>query len=244
MKQVKLSEFNTYLTEQIGQPYVWGGQHLKLTPDNYVSVISKRESDAQHRADAIAYCKRLFDSGASVLYAYDCSGLGMYYLQNVKKVYSYDMSANSMMKQCEIVSAPKNGYWVFRTSGDKAVHIGYMVSDTELIEAKGRKYGVVRTKYKASAWNKIGKPKCFDFEPDPPEPPEPTAWYVLVKGGSVRVRKGPGVLYRTIGIAHRGDRLPLLGTDEKSGWYHVEFNGTDGYITNKPKYTEVVPYGE
>ena len=171
MKQVKLSEFNTYLTEQIGQPFVWGGQHLKLTPENYVSVISKRESDAQHRADAIAYCKRLFDSGASVLYAYDCSGLGMYYLQNVKKVYSYDMTANSMMKQCTLMDEPKKGYWVFRLDDrGKAVHIGYMVSDTELIEAKGRKSGVVRTKYKASAWNKIGKPKCIEFDEPKPEP--------------------------------------------------------------------------
>lgn len=241
MKQVALSEFNSYLTEQIGQPYVYGGQHLKLTPENYVSVISKRESDAQHRADAIAYCKRLFDSGASVLYAYDCSGLGMYFLQNVKKVYSYDMSANSMMHQCEIVSAPKNGYWVFRTSGDKAVHIGYMVSDTELIEAKGRKYGVVRTKYKASAWNKIGKPKCIEFDEPKPEPkPEPTYVYEIKVTGSVNVRKGNGVLSKRIATV-RNCRLPYLGQATDSPyWYMTRVNGQDGYITSKPKYTEVV----
>lgn len=29
-----LKEFNDYLTDQIGQPYVWGGQHTKLTPEN------------------------------------------------------------------------------------------------------------------------------------------------------------------------------------------------------------------
>ena len=46
MKQVALSEFNSYLTEQIGQPYLWGGQHLRLTPENYVREITKREKDA------------------------------------------------------------------------------------------------------------------------------------------------------------------------------------------------------
>ena len=143
----------------------------------------------------------------------------------------------------EIVGEAKRGYWVFRTADDgHATHIGYMVSDTELVEAKGRKYGVVRTKYKPPAWNKIGKPKCFDFEPEPQ--PEPSAWYVKVLGRSVNVRKGPGVLYRSLGTAHRGDRLPYLGTDEKTGWYNVDYNGQPAYITNKPKYTEVVPYGE
>lgn len=240
-----LTEFILYLESQITEPYVWGGQHTRLTPDNYVSVITKMEKDATNRATAIDYCKKQFQAGKTELFAYDCSGLGMYWLYNIKRIFDHDMTADSMMRKCEIVSEPKRGYWVFRTADDgHATHIGYMVSDTELVEAKGRKYGVVRTEYKPSAWNRIGKPKCFDFDPDPPEPPEPTAWYVLVKGRSVRVRKRPSVLYRSLGIAHRGDRLPYLGTDEKTGWYHVEFNGTDGYITNKPKYTEVVPYGE
>lgn len=35
MKTVKLSDFNAYLNEQIGQPYLWGGQPAKLTPDTY-----------------------------------------------------------------------------------------------------------------------------------------------------------------------------------------------------------------
>lgn len=239
-----LTEFIMYLESQITEPYLWGGQHTRLTPDNYVAVITKMEKDATNRANAIAYCEKMFQAGKTELFAYDCSGLGMYWLQNLKHIYKSDMTANGMMGKCEIVSEAKRGYWVFRTNeSGRATHIGYMVSDTELVEAKGRKYGVVRTKYKPSAWNRIGKPKCFDFEPEP-TPPEPTAWYVLVKGGSVRVRKGPGVLYRTIGIAHRGDRLPYLGADEKTGWYNVDYNGQPAYITNKPKYTEVVPHGE
>ena len=242
MKQIELSEFIAYLTEQIGEPYVWGGQHTELTPKNYVSVISKRESDAQHRADAIAYCKRLFDAGATVLYAYDCSGLGMYYLQNVKHIFKSDMTANGMMGQCVLMDEPKKGYWVFRLNDSgKAVHIGYMVSDTELIEAKGRKYGVVRTKYKASAWNKIGKPKCIEFDEPKPEPkPEPTYIYEIKVTGSVNVRKGNGVLSKRIATV-RNCRLPYLGQATDSPyWYMTRINGQDGYITSKPKYTEIV----
>lgn len=239
-----LTEFIIYLESQIAEPYVWGGQHTRLTPQNYISVITKMEKDAANRASAIDYCKKQFQAGKTELFAYDCSGLGMYWLYNVKRIYDHDMTADSMMRKCEIVSEPKRGYWVFRTADDgHATHIGYMVSDTELVEAKGRKYGVVRTVYKPSAWNRIGKPKCFNFDPEP-SPPEPTSWFVKVLGGSVRVRKGPGVLHRSLGTVHRGDELPYLGTDEQSGWYKVDYNGQDAYITNKPKYTEVVPYGE
>ena len=148
MAKVKLSEFNTYLNEQVGQPYIWGAQHLKLTESDYISIITRKESDPTYRASAIAFCKKLFDCGATVLYAYDCSGLGMYYLQDVKKVYSHDMSANGMMGECEKADEPKKGYWVFRLNDGKATPIGYMVSDTEVIHAKGRKFGVTKERWK------------------------------------------------------------------------------------------------
>lgn len=170
-KQINLDEFCRYLNDQVGMPYVWGGQHLMLTPDNYVAVITRRETDEKHRKQAIAYCKKLFNKGATVLFAYDCSGLGMYWLQNVTHTYDNDMNANIMMRTCQIVSEPKRGYWVFKTDkSGRATHVGYMISSTELIEAKGRAYGVVVTKYKKSAWNRIGKPECVDFNEPVPGP--------------------------------------------------------------------------
>lgn len=169
--QVNLDDFIRYLNDQVGMPYVWGGQHLMLTPDNYVSVITRREKDEKHRKNAIGFCEKCFAKGMTTLFAYDCSGLGMYWLENVTHTYKSDMTANGMMGKCQIVSEPKRGYWVFRANEDgRATHIGYMVSDTELIEAKGRAYGVVRTKYKKSAWSKIGKPECIDFNEPVPGP--------------------------------------------------------------------------
>lgn len=236
MKQLNLTEFNKYLNDQVGQPYVWGGQHLKLTPDNYVSVITKRESNETHRNNAIAFCKKKFDAGATVLYAYDCSGLGMYELQNVKGIYSHDMTAAGMLGQCEKVGTAKNGYWVFRTDEKgSVVHIGYMISDSYLVEAKGRAYGVVRTKYKPSAWNIIGKPKCIAFDIEP----KPTVYEIKVKG-SVNVRKGNSVLSKRIATV-RNCNLPYLGQAiDYPNWYMTRINGQDGYITSNPKYTEVV----
>lgn len=250
-----LGEFIEYLIEQIGQPYLWGGQHTKLTPENYEEIIHKREdgrgkyADGTTYADAsIAYCKKLFDSGETVLYAYDCSGLGMYWLSNLNHIY-HDMTADGMMHKCVDVTTagqPKKGWWVFRVSNGRATHIGYMVNDTELIEAKGRKFGVVKTKWKKSDWSQWGIPKCFydeivSPEPEPqPKPPTPeTKQFVEVVGRSVRVRQSWKLTSRTVKIAHRGDTFPFVSY-APNGWYCIDLGDIEAFITSKPKYTKLV----
>lgn len=245
MKKIDLNEFINYLLDQLGQPYVWGGQHLKLTPDNYVTAITRREKDEANRAASIAYCKARFDAGATILYGYDCSGLGMYWLQNVKNVFNHDMTANGMMSTCEIVDAPKRGYWVFRVDADgKATHIGYMVTDTEVVHAKGRAFGVVKERHKSSYWYRTGKPPMFVFDI-----PVQTRDYVEVKGGSVYVRDGNGVYKdkerkeknKVIGTAHRGDLLPCYGQDDRDPyWYIVDYKGQRGYISCNERYTRLI----
>lgn len=246
-----LNEFIEYLIAQIGQPYLWGGQHTKLTPDNYETVIRKKETTPKKADEAIAYCKKLFDAGVEVLYAYDCSGLGMYWLQNVKGIYKSDMNANSMMHQCvdlDTPEPPELGWWCFKMTNGRATHIGYMVDDTHVVEAKGRSYGVTKSVWREKDWNCWGIPKCFydeivnPPEPEPqPEPPEPpvTKQFVEVIGKSVRVRAKDSILGKTLFIAHRGSRYELIDI-APSGWYHIMTVYPDAYITNKPKYTKVV----
>ena len=239
-----LTEFILYLTEQIGQPYVWGGQHTELTPKNYVAVITRREKNEENRKNAIAYCKKQFDAGASVLYAYDCSGLGMYWLEK-KRIFKTDMTANGMMNQCEIVDEPKKGYWLFRLNDGKATHIGYMVSDTEVVHAAGRKLGVIKVPYAKSFWHRIGKPKCFNFDPVPK-----THLYVRVKGvilksgkpqKSVNVRSGNGAKYPVVGVAHSTDEFPCYGqADTNPYWYGINYKGEMAYITSNSRYTEEI----
>lgn len=235
----KITEFNDYLTAQVGQPYVWGGQHLKLTPSTYMAIITRKESDAVYRLQAIDFCDTKFAQGAEVLYAYDCSGLGMYWLQNVKGIYKSDMSANSMMGKCEIVTEPKDGYWLFRIGSDgKATHIGYMVGE-DVIHAKGRAYGVVRENYAKtkSYWHRIGKPSCMDFD----EPtPEPTHKVVKVKR-KCRVRAGNGTSYKTLAIAYKGDEYPLIGVDDHDPyWFIIEWKGQQAWITSNSRYADEV----
>ena len=247
-----LNGFIEYLKAQVGEPYLWGGQHTKLTPENYVRVIERKEAgrggypDGTSYAQAvIAFCQRKFAAGADVLYAYDCSGLGCYWLCNLTHLYRSDVNANTMMGRCILKDEPpKRGWWVFRLSGKRASHIGYMIDDRYLIEAKGRRYGVVKTRFRAKDWACWGIPKIFEKEltpqpePEPQPTPEPQR-QVEVLGKSVNVRAGDSKRSPILFTAHRGDRFPLLLT-APSGWYEIETERGAGFITNLPRYTRLV----
>lgn len=249
-----LNEFIEYLKEQINEPYVWGGQHTELTPEDYVEIITKMESSEKYRAQAIEYCENFWEDGHEVAYAYDCSGLGMYWLQNLMGIYSKDKSANGMMAVTDLKETlPKKGWWVFRcNSTGKATHIGYMVDDEYLIEAKGRAYGVCKTAFKSDEWSAWGIPDCFkdeiDPEPEPPVPPTPPEPKKTVKviGNSVNVRESDeknskdDPVGKIMFTAHKGNRFNLIDISETTGWYHIETYKGPGYITNKEKYTRLV----
>ena len=248
-----LNEFIEYLTAQVGQPYLWGGQHTRLTPLNYKATINKREAntgcypDGTSYAQAVIdYCEKQFAEGKDVLYAYDCSGLGCYWLCNLTHLYRCDVNANTMMGRCILKNEPpKRGWWVFRLDGKRASHIGYMIDDEYLIEAKGRKYGVVKTRFRAKDWACWGIPQVFEKEltpePEPqPEPPVPTPGrFVEVVGKSVNVRNADSKKGRILFTAHRGDRFPYVGT-APSGWYEIDTKKGRGFITNLPRYTRLV----
>lgn len=186
-----LNEFIQYLEDQAnfmvinghtwGEPYVIGGQHLSLTPSNYETVIHNREhgrggySNGQTYEEAAKqYCERLFDAGATQLYAYDCSGLGMYFWQNVKHEYPGDMNAHGMMGKCNLYKeTPKRGWWVFHVNNGRATHIGYMVDNTHVIESKGRRYGVTKSVFRRSAWDRWGIPKILEGVIPAPGDPRP-----------------------------------------------------------------------
>lgn len=251
-----LDQFIEYLLIQVGQPYLWGGQHTKLTPENYVRVIERKEAgrggypDGTSYAQAVIdYCDDKFEDGVTVLYAYDCSGLGCYWLYNLAHLYKCDVNANTMMGRCELRDdSPKRGWWVFRLDGKRASHIGYMIDDEYLIEAKGRKYGVVKTKFHPRDWACWGIPKVFEQEltpqPEPsPEPqPEPQR-FVEVVGGSVNVRTADSKKGRILFTSHRGDRFPFMAV-APSGWYEINTKKGQGFITNLPKYTRIVENGK
>ena len=150
-----------------------GAQGQRATED----LIDRRETSANNKKRAKKLLQKRLDAGYAPenIRAYDCSGLGMYWLQNLKKVYGYDMSSNSMMGKCAVIgkNALRKGDWVFRiyksgSNKGKAYHIGYIVDEAlNVIEAKGRDDGVVKRGLNASGksyWNAFGRPEVFKEE--------------------------------------------------------------------------------
>lgn len=226
-----LDEFIAYLEEQVKNHsgYCWGAQgQLNTTATD--AWIRQRETSTANANRAIAFKNKQIAAGyGNVMRWFDCSGLGMYFLQNMKGVYKGDMSANTMMGKCAKItrSELRRGDWVFRVS-DKAYHIGYIVDDNlNVIEAMGRDEGVVKRPLNASGtsyWNAYGRPAAFESEPQPepkPEPtPEPTeSIFAICTGESVNLRAGRGTQYDILGVVRKDDKL--LAMPEVDGWHEV-----------------------
>ena len=159
-----LEEFISYLHEQVNNHsiYVWGAQGQRGSEITQAWIRS-RESDDTHYNNAIKFWKAQCAAGyGQILRAFDCSGLGMYWLQNVKGILKWDHSADNLYHACAKIqkSQLQPGDFVFRcNSTGKAVHIGYIVDyNRTVIEAKGRSYGVIRHTLQDNSWNAYGRP--------------------------------------------------------------------------------------
>lgn len=81
-------------------------------------------------------------------------------------------------------------------------------------------------------WNPDYSPTP-DPEPETPEespdvePPEDDGMPVVTITGTVNVRKGPGVEFERVAIAHKGDNLPWLG------WFPVLVDGQVAWVSGK-----------
>ena len=156
-----LNSFIAYLHEQVTNHsiYVWGAQGQQGAAITE-AWIRKRETTDKNAQRAIAFWKKQCAAGyGDVLRAFDCSGLGVCFLLESGLIKS-DMNANGIMGKCDKITKDKLriGDFVFKTnSSGRATHIGYIAdSDLNVIEAKGRDYGV--TKSKLSGWSVYGRP--------------------------------------------------------------------------------------
>lgn len=162
-----LNKFISYLEEQVKNHsiYVWGaqGQQGKQITEEW---IRKREYNPANAARAISFWKKQVQAGyGDVLQAFDCSGLGVYFLLKEGLV-DKDTTANGLFGKCEKITEEKirPGDFVFRVDNrGRAYHIGYVVDeDRNVIEAQGRDTGVIKSPLKG--WNAYGRPPFFIAE--------------------------------------------------------------------------------
>ena len=166
-----LKEFLAYLENEVknGSIYVWGGQGQKATD----ALIDKLETSNANKKTAKALLKKRTKAGYKNIKAFDCSGLVTKAMDETgieKK--GFDTTADGLYRnyvKTQTRQELKPGDLVFRinTTG-KAYHVGVVVDwALNVIEARGRAYGVVKRALNASGnsyWNAYGRPKKLKVE--------------------------------------------------------------------------------
>ena len=162
MSMSRLEAFIRYLEEQVANHsvYVWGAQGQKNLTEAW---IRKRETSTENANRAVSFWKKQVSAGyGEVLRAFDCSGLGMYYLQNLTGILQRDTTADGLYSRCRRIEKKElqTGDFVFKVNAEgKATHIGYVVDrDLNVIEAQGRAYGVVKRPFSKGKWQAYGRP--------------------------------------------------------------------------------------
>lgn len=227
-----LQEFLNYLEEQEnnGSIYVWGaqGQGGDIISEAW---IRRMETSRNNVDRAIALWKKRKAEGKTALRAFDCSGLIVYFFQNLKGALKSDTNAHGLKGMCGQISQSQllPGDFVFRvyTSGankGKAYHVGVVVDEEKnVIEAKGRDDGVVKRPLNAEAgyWNAFGRPAFLkaEIEGGAPAPrPAPAAWELsrLLKRTSP-IMKGEDVRAMQNALIARGYSCGNSGADGQFG---------------------------
>lgn len=247
----RLNDFIATIEREVANHsiYVLGGsgQLCKSVNEAWIRSKESRCQSGKYADMAVAEWRTVMNSQyKNVARCFDCSGYVSYCLMTAHAL-DKRRDCDGLYDRCERIEKPENGCLLFRVNDfnpNDETHVGVYYNGYQY-HAKGRVYGVVKEKYNASYWAKIAWFKALPHEEPAPEPtpeptPEPEYNYQIKVHGSVNVRKGNGVLHKKIATV-RNCRLPYLGqATESPYWYKTMVDGQEGYITSKPKYTEIV----
>jgi len=166
MDKVKFEPFEQICLANVNKGiYVWGSQGQYLCDINE-AFIRNHETSTVNANRAIKLFNQRKDKYPNAQ-AFDCSGLLMYYLQNVCKV-SSDRTADGIYKNlCTPISKSelKRGDMVFKGTASKKTHIGYVMSDGSIVSSRGRDYGVVANE---TGWKYFARFNYWIFEEPQP----------------------------------------------------------------------------
>ena len=139
--------------------YVWSGQGEKLRKLTALT-LAMMETSADNAARVIKFIfthLKSFDKHTKI---FDCSGLiccALIYAGVLKA--GEDLTAQGLYDRFNKINLNNRraGDLLFKGSPGSISHVGICISPTEIIEAKGRDYGVVISDIDSS-WNRAARP--------------------------------------------------------------------------------------
>ena len=164
-----LSEWLDYLEAQVGRGvYVYGAQGQRATEVGDVDAWIDRRSTSESTAKKAQkyYRQKAEEIGAENIRFFDCSGLAMYFFQNLKGISKNDASANTLWLGCKQITKSdlKPGDFVFIDTDGRKTHIGYVARDGQIIEARASGYGVEVYPQRSRPWTHFGRHKWLRDE--------------------------------------------------------------------------------
>ena len=142
-------------------PYVWGGQGEKLAKLT-APRLAQMETSADNAARVIKFIfthLKLFDKHTKI---FDCSGLivcALIYAGVLPKGSDYTAAGLYDKFNKIMFAARRAGDLIYKLdSFGNITHVGICISDSEVIEAKGRDYGCIISQINNS-WTRANRPE-------------------------------------------------------------------------------------
>ena len=223
-----------YCKAQLGLPYWYGTFGQKASAALYAD---KKEQYPEY------YTAKDFQSqyGKRV---HDCAGLIKGYLWSDTPTSSpkydpkTDYGATGFYQHCTKKGSLDTfdhipGRLVFKGKPTKMTHIGVYVGNGEVIEAKGHKYGVIKSKLNSS-WSYWGQSNLIKESQIPATPATPTkadTFKVKTNGSPLALRVAPKKSSALIVWMKNGSSIKVSGTQD--GWSRVTYQGKTGWAYSK-----------
>lgn len=142
-------------------PYVWGGQGEKLAKLTALR-LAQMETSADNAARVIKFIYnhlKLFDKHTKI---FDCSGLiccALIYAGVLPKGSDYTAAGLYDKFNKIMFAARQAGDLIYKLdSSGNITHVGICISDSEVIEAKGRDYGCIISQI-SDSWTRANRPE-------------------------------------------------------------------------------------
>lgn len=122
--------------------------------------------------------------------------------------------------------------WYETEPGD-VYHVGLYIGGDKVVEAKGKRYGVVYSKLKT--WTHAGRLKYTEYDLDregnlaSDEQQFPAMGIVTTESGKLNLREEANTECRVIAKIPKGEMITLVGYAD--GWYGAEYDGKEGYVS-------------
>lgn len=176
----RVTGFIEYLESHVGDMYVWGaqGQQVDSMSDPYAWIERRETSDTNYNR-AVKFMEK---AEKRPLYAFDCSGLIVHYISDIRRWMKGDTTAQGLYRMCgenrgyvgKTPIWPGDLVFKYSESSKKMVHVGVYVGDGYTIEAKGRDDGVCKRLLSQGDWTHWGRLPLLQAD-DPEETEEKVA---------------------------------------------------------------------